>query len=265
MMIPPPEHTTSHYGFSLVELSIVLVILGLLTGGILTGQNLIRAAELRSVTTEFQQFQTAINTFKGKYFALPGDISNATSFWGTAGSCPGTHTTPSTDKKTCNGNGNGLVSSNNADNEQYRFWQHLANAELIEGTYTGVRASSDNRDHTPNVNAPASKIQSAGWGVGAEDVNTWGSCSTKLGLFCYDYTDGWLTFGGDDNSYMDDTALTAEELWNIDKKMDDGKPGRGKIHAGDSIVITDMTASNDYDADYLLNSTAKGSAFFKYQ
>lgn len=44
------------HGFSLVELSIVLVILGLLVGGVLTGQSLIRAAELRSVSTEFQKY-----------------------------------------------------------------------------------------------------------------------------------------------------------------------------------------------------------------
>ena len=73
--------------FSLVELSIVLVILGLLTGGILTGQNLIRAAELRSVVTEFQTYQTAVMTFRDKYFALPGDMTNATDFWGEMTNC----------------------------------------------------------------------------------------------------------------------------------------------------------------------------------
>ncbi len=51
------------HGFSLVELSIVLVILGLLTGGILTGQNLIHAAELRSVTTEFSAFSQQIEFY----------------------------------------------------------------------------------------------------------------------------------------------------------------------------------------------------------
>ena len=69
-------------GFSLVELSIVLVILGLLTGGILAGQSLIRASELRAVSTEFQRYVAAVNTFRDKYFMLPGDMSNATAFWG---------------------------------------------------------------------------------------------------------------------------------------------------------------------------------------
>jgi len=79
------KHSDKKTAFSLVELSIVLVILGLLTGGVLTGQNLIRAAELRAVTTEFNAYQTAANTFKDKYFAIPGDMTNATDFWGSAG------------------------------------------------------------------------------------------------------------------------------------------------------------------------------------
>ena len=71
--------------FSLVELSIVLVILGLLTGGILAGQSLIRAAELRSVTNEFQRYIVATQSFRDKYFAAPGDITDAHRFWTSAG------------------------------------------------------------------------------------------------------------------------------------------------------------------------------------
>ena len=76
-------------GFSLVELSIVLVILGLLTGGILGGQALIRAAELRAATTESQRYLAAINSFRDKYFALPGDMAIATRFWGVSTACSG--------------------------------------------------------------------------------------------------------------------------------------------------------------------------------
>ena len=57
--------TESREGFSLVELSIVLVILGLLTGGILACQNLIRAAELRAITSEFSNLQTATHFKRG--------------------------------------------------------------------------------------------------------------------------------------------------------------------------------------------------------
>ena len=74
--------TRTDGGFSLLELSIVLVILGLLAGGVLSGKSLIRAAELRTIGTERDRFRTAMYAFRDKYFMLPGDISNATSFWG---------------------------------------------------------------------------------------------------------------------------------------------------------------------------------------
>ncbi|MFZ4541879.1 MAG: type II secretion system protein [Rickettsiales bacterium] len=64
---PVKQPITTHHAFSLVELSIVLVILGLLVGGILSGQALIRASELRSVSTEQQRYFTAIQTFRDKY------------------------------------------------------------------------------------------------------------------------------------------------------------------------------------------------------
>jgi prepilin-type N-terminal cleavage/methylation domain-containing protein len=68
-------------GFTLVELSIVLVILGLLAGGVLAGQSLIRAAELRSVTTQLEQYSTAIYAFRDRYFAIPGDEEFARRAW----------------------------------------------------------------------------------------------------------------------------------------------------------------------------------------
>lgn len=104
-----------------MELSIVLVILGLLTGGILAGQLLIRAAELRSVTTEYNRYVTAVQSFRDKYFALPGDMNNAAAFWGAADGSTGNTaacvTTASTSTATCNGDGNGIVSPSSSSNE----------------------------------------------------------------------------------------------------------------------------------------------------
>lgn len=138
------NNSISQNGFSLVELSIVLVILGLLTGGILGGQELIRAAELRAAPTELNKYRTAVYTFRDKYFALPGDMPNAVRFWtpaagGTAdgmdSACTSLdHTSPSTGTETCNGNGNNQIE---LGSEMLRFWQHLGNAGLIEGAIHG--------------------------------------------------------------------------------------------------------------------------------
>ncbi len=161
------------HGFSLVELSIVLVILGLLVGGVLTGQSLIRAAELRSVTTEFTKYQAAVNTFRDKYFQLPGDMNNATSFWGAAHATPATClTTVGIGTQTCNGDGGGnFLGASTAANsrvESFMFWQHLANSGLIEGSYNGMAGSASALHAMGGVNVPRAKLSSAVWGAGIQ-------------------------------------------------------------------------------------------------
>ena len=54
-------------GFTLIELSIVLVIIGLIVGGVLVGQDLIYAAKVRAQATQFERLKTAVYTFQGKY------------------------------------------------------------------------------------------------------------------------------------------------------------------------------------------------------
>src|ERR1019366_6843373 len=79
---PPgnPAKVALTAGFTLIEMSIVLVIIGLIVGSVLVGRDLIRAAELRSVISEVEKYKTAVMTFKGKYDCLPGDCANATTF-----------------------------------------------------------------------------------------------------------------------------------------------------------------------------------------
>lgn len=238
--------------FSLVELSIVLVILGLLVGGIMTGQNLIKAAELRAIGTEYDKYITALNIFRDKYRALPGDMGNAEAFWQTAPNCPGTALQGTTDGTTCDGNGNGRIeiSEYAGSNEHFRAWQHLANAGLIEGVYTGVTGPDEAHWHTiTGTNIPRSKFGNAGW-----DIYWGGDRAGSSFWFATDY--GHLLMLGVDEAWGAwQPMITPEELWNLDTKMDDGKPGRGRIlpHGWDE--CTDATGFGDLDAAYLLSET----------
>lgn len=257
-MHPTPQQRS---GFSLVELSIVLVILGLLVGGILAGQSLIRASEMRAVSTEQSRYITAVMTFRDKYFALPGDFTKATDIWTQSANCPGTSAQGSTTAATCYGNGDGMITTSGGNaNELYRFWQHLANAGLIEGTYSGVQGPTDGNDSIIGSNVPRSKLPNAGWSV------YWmGTQPSSAGLWPGNYGNT-LMFGA--SRAGDPTTagvLRPEEAWNIDTKLDDGRPYSGMIvpyKPADSPNCAD--SSSDTTAGYALTqSGATCNLFFR--
>jgi len=242
-------------GFSLVELSIVLVILGLLTGGILAGQSLIRAAELRAISTEFSKFKAATNSFRDKYFGLPGDTTNATKFWGYTNADPATCiVTVGSGTQTCNGDGSGKLNATGSGathySENFTFWQHLANGGLIEGSYTGRIGPAGLLDATRD-NTPASKFPNAFWFPFNWDTTQSGSSGFD-GVFRDNmFQFGALASGG---SSPATPILKGEELWNVDTKLDDGRPAYGIVRARFWSGCTTATASSQLNADYALNS-----------
>lgn len=242
--------------FSLIELSVVLVILGLLTGGILAGQSLVAAAKLRSVTTELAAFQTATHSFEDKYFGLPGDLMDATAYWGAAHATLATcFTTVGTAPETCNGNGDGIIvhDAGAADtrSEGYMFWQHLSNAGMIEGAFNGMSGDGGGEDNVELVNVPKSKYRGGGWNI--DDGNPTAGDSERYAL---NYGKHVLEFGGKQNNGDNDLALlTPEEAWEIDSKIDDGRPGLGKVIArfwDDECAIANAAPFDEtnLDADY---------------
>ena len=136
-------------GFTLIELSIVIMIIGLLVGGVLVGMDLVEAAKVRNLVGQLKKIDAAKNTFVGKYGGLPGDTINAQRFGLVAQGAictdvaGGPNGVPDIDEANaptnsqtlgCNGNGDGMLldGSNVATNFRKRFnweirnfWFHL--------------------------------------------------------------------------------------------------------------------------------------------
>ncbi len=255
--------------FSLVELSIVLVVLGLLTGGILTGQSLIRAAELRSVSADLSRYQAAVLAFRDRYMELPGDMPNATSFWGAADNGDGEGsdcftvdtTTLSDPKKTCNGGGDGAIDyPKNAagiwtNGERFHAWNQLANAGLVEGSYTGKTDSTSNDFYlTAGKNMPASKMSNGLYDLNSMSPSPAGGAS---GHYLGNASNVNPGLGGHYITFRPSTGatppLTPEEAWNVDAKIDDGSPGLGSVQSYKKTseypdcVTSDFIATAAYD------------------
>jgi prepilin-type N-terminal cleavage/methylation domain-containing protein len=233
-------------GFTLIELSIVLVIIGLIIGGILVGQNLINAAAIVAQISQMEKYNTAVYTFINKYGYLPGDVPDpiATRYGlNPRGQYAG------------EGDGNGLLEGVSQDapasnsgvamsaGETAMFWVDLSSAQLIDGGFTTASSTTPPASNyitltsSPNLQAyfPAAKI--------------------GQGNYVYVYSGGWkleniTDFPGDGNNYFgisavsilyggsdafagigSKPALTVQQAYSIDTKVDDGLPQSGSVQA----------------------------------
>ena len=113
-------------GFTLVEIAIVLVIIGLLLGGILKGQEMITQAKIKNSIADFSGISAAYHGYQDRYRAIPGDDTGATRW-----------TTPTAATA---GNGNGVVAgkynSQTATDESRLWWDHLRRSGFVAGSGT---------------------------------------------------------------------------------------------------------------------------------
>jgi prepilin-type N-terminal cleavage/methylation domain-containing protein len=245
------RHYEKQRGFTLIELSMVLVIIGLIVGGILVGQDLIKAAEVRAQISQIEKYNAAVNTFRAKFQAIPGDMGAATAnqFGFTVGLGCNATTQGTRD-------GNGLIDGGQApwllcqaQGETALFWQDLSSSaagNLIEGSF-------------PNSNAAAIAC------AGMTPVLSLTTGTTYIGdyfpvgkighgNFMYVYeTSGYNWYGISElrstdtggNSWSNAT-IPVIQAYNIDKKIDDGLPTTGAVQAVylNASVITTVAAPN---------------------
>lgn len=115
-------------GFTLIEIAIVLVIIGLLLGGVLKGQELITSARVRNMISQQDGIKAAYFGFLDRYRALPGDYAAAKA---------------NIKGATTNGDGNGQITDGGATKESILVWEHLSLAGFINGSYTYNATQSD--------------------------------------------------------------------------------------------------------------------------
>jgi prepilin-type N-terminal cleavage/methylation domain-containing protein len=217
-------------GFTLIEMSIVLVIIGLIIGGVLVGQDMILTAQIRKQITQIDKYTTAVNAFRDKYQCLPGNCANAVQLGlGQAGG-PG-----------ANGVGDGVIANNTngwnsfgtgtclgdgwhcaRDYESLNFWYHLGQAGLIENSYAGYTGQT-----TINSFSVAQTMFPSGVFPNTVLVPT-----VFLGTPYAQYrTAGngfWLFAVGGAPYYMA-PAVTCAVAQRIDAKIDDGLPVTGNV------------------------------------
>lgn len=223
-------------GFTLIELSIVLVIIGLIAGGILLGKDLITAASLRGTIKQLDQYKTAVNTFRIKYNCIPGDCANAVSFGlGTSGG-PGD-----------NGNGDGLIDSRygngelgswSYNKEMVNFWYHLRQANMLDAPVSGwinATPSAANTTYAPPLKAPNASV-----------IWAFSAVNTGLNVFA---TAAIMQTG---NSFSYPASFSVTQAYALDSKMDDGLPGSGLVRA------TWIAADYAQVSNYVPGQTASG-------
>ncbi len=221
-------------GFTLIELSIVLVIIGLIIGGILKGQEMIRSTQLKTTVSQWDATKAAVNTFQDKYLALPGDYERAGD---TSGGLPG-----KIEASLTNGDGDGVIGASTAldaalNVESSLAWAHLRAANLISGIQDSDPANDKYRLPT--------KLSGGGMFVFYND-------GTNINGYSGHFLR--LQAAADYDNTSPGVLLSPKQASEVDRKWDDDLATSGTIQAWQGSDTDCFTAST---GEYVLDDAAQ--------
>jgi hypothetical protein len=178
----------------------------------------------------------------------------ATSFWGDDNTnCPDAAIANGT-PGTCNGNGDGVMNDPagaSQSGEIFRFWQQLALAGLVEGTYSGLAGSGGATHGVSGTNIMPSKAPGVAWAINYSSPAFAGSSASYQMFFGNNFFVGAPT----STTHASGTIFKPEEVWNIDTKTDDGMPATGRLILTYWTQCSTSASKTDFAGAYRLDNT----------
>jgi prepilin-type N-terminal cleavage/methylation domain-containing protein len=203
-------------GFTLIEIAIVLVIIGLLLGGVLKGQELITSARVRNLISQQDGIKAAFFGFQDRYRGLPGDYASASTNIKCTGTC-------------LNGDGNGQITQAGTQepHEELLVWTHLTAAGFLNGAYNMTAGQTTPAPGNSPTN-PYSVFLDLQY-----DANTWGIAGNSINK----------------HNLKTGAQIPIEIIAEVDRKIDDGQPFGGSfqfsVYAGNASAPTLQNCTRD--------------------
>lgn len=258
------RETQSRSGFTLIEMAIVMVVIGLLLAGVLVGQDMIRAAELRSAISQIDQFNAAVYTFKDKYKGLPGDsrLANFPQFLARTGA-------------NAQGDGDGFIENFppgvNYSSQCYEvtaFWSDLSVEGLIDSAegYTnfGTSGSCFSSSVDPDTNAvdyfPRSKLSDA-----FVYFNGGSGIDPQIRELGKAFVIGRFNIATSGQPTATKAPIPASIAKRFDEKIDDGIPLTGRVRGSISIYSHYIYVNEGNSEDCLLPDLSDYNALTDYE